>query len=105
MAEDKWTAVCTALTEAADSRLGRVKGHQPDWFQESLNELRPKLKNRNDAYTKWLATSKREDLVQSREARCVARKVIGQVNNARFQANADEAQRQHFGGKVVWKCI
>ena len=32
MAEDKWTAVHTALTEAADSQLGRVKGHQPGWF-------------------------------------------------------------------------
>ena len=52
MAEDKWTAVRTALIEAADSQLGRVKGHQPDWFQESLDELRPTLRNRNDAYTK-----------------------------------------------------
>ena len=30
MAEEKWTAVCTALREAAGSQLGRVKGHQPD---------------------------------------------------------------------------
>ena len=40
MAKDKWNAVRTALTEAAESQLGRVKGHQPDWFQESLDELR-----------------------------------------------------------------
>ena len=25
--------VCTALTEATDSQLGRVKGHQPDCFR------------------------------------------------------------------------
>ena len=86
----------TTLTEAADSWLGRVKGHQPDWLQESLNELRPTLRNRIDAYTKWLATSKRKELVQFKEARSVARKVIrqktiGQVKNAWFQAKADEA--------------
>ena len=104
MAEDKWKAVCTALTEAADSRLDRVKGRQPDWFQESLDELRPKLRNKNDDYIKWLATSKGEDLLQFKEARSVARKAIRQVRNAWFQAKADEAQRQYFGGRVVWKC-
>ena len=74
MAEDKWIAVCTALTEAADNQLGKVKGHQPEWFQESLDELRPKLRNKVDAYTKWLAMSEREDLVQFKETRSVARK-------------------------------
>ena len=79
-----------------------MKGLQPDWFQESLNELRPKLRNRNEAYTKWLATSKRKDPVHFKEAVCVARKAIRQAKNAWFQAKADEAQRQHFGRKVVW---
>ena len=74
MAEEKWTEVRTALTEAADRRLGRMKGSQPEWFQESLEELMLKLRNRNDAYTKWLATSKREDMAQFKEARNVARK-------------------------------
>ena len=80
-----------------------MKRCQPDWFQESLDELRPALRNRNDAYTKWLATSKREDLVQFKEARSLARKAIKQAKNTWFQAKADEAQRQRFGGKVVWK--
>ena len=105
MAEDKWIAVHTALTEAANSWLGRVKGCQPDWFQESLDELRLKLRNRNDAYTKWLATSKREDLMQFKEAKSVARKAIRQEKNAWCQAKANESQRQCFEGKVVWKCI
>ena len=99
MAEDKWMAVCIAITEAAHSQLGRVKGRQPDWFQESLDEFRLKLRNRNEAFTKWLATSKREDLVQFKEDRSVARKAIRQTKNTWFQAKADEAQRQHFGGK------
>ena len=43
--------------------------------------------------------------MKSKEARSVARKAIRQVKNAWFQAKADEAQRQCFGGKVVWKCI
>ena len=105
MAENKWTALRTVQTDAADSWLGRVKGYQPDWFQESLNELKAILRNRNDAYIKWLAMRKREDLVQFKEAGSVARKAIRQVKNAWFQANTDETQKQHFGGKVVWKCI
>ena len=35
----------------------------------------------------------------------MARKAIRQAKNAWFQSKADEAQRQRFGGKVVWKCI
>ena len=48
MAEDKWTAVHTVLMEAADSQSGRIKGCQLDWFQESFDELRPKLRNMNE---------------------------------------------------------
>ena len=32
-----------------------------------MDELRLKVRDRNDAYTKWLTTSKREFLVQFKE--------------------------------------
>ena len=32
-------------------------------------------------------------------------KAIIQVKNSWFQAKADEAQKKHFRGKVVWQCI
>ena len=31
--------VRSALTETADDVLGRVRRYQPDWFQESMEEL------------------------------------------------------------------
>ena len=40
------------LTETADDILGKVRRHQLDWFQESMEELRPLLQQRNDAYNK-----------------------------------------------------
>ena len=57
--EDKCTAVHTALMDAAHTLLGRVNERQPNWFQESVDELRLKLMDRNDACTKWLASIKR----------------------------------------------
>ena len=42
---------------------------------------------------------------QFKEVKSVARKAIRQAKSAWFQANADEAQTQRFGGKVMWKCF
>ena len=100
--QDKWSVVRSALTETADDVLGRVRRYQPDWFQESMEELKPLLQQRNDAYKKWLATKRTADLCRFREARNAARKAI---RNSWFQEKAEEAEREHFGGKKVWKCI
>ena len=36
-AEEKWLAMRSALTEAAETVLGTGSRHQPDWFRESKN--------------------------------------------------------------------
>ena len=40
----KLEAVCGALTSAAEDVLGTTTRRQPDWFQESLGQLKPLLK-------------------------------------------------------------
>ena len=50
-----------ALIESADELVGKVKGCQPDCFMESMGILKPLLLSRNCAYTKWLASRKRDD--------------------------------------------
>ena len=85
--DEKWTAVTGALIEPADVLLGKVKGCQPDWFRESMGTLKPLLQSRNCAYTKWLASRK------------------GAAKNSWFHEKAEEAEKEHFGGKKVWKCI
>ena len=44
-------------------------------------------------------------MAQFKQVRSMARKAIRDAKNAWFQAKADEAQRERFRGKVVWKCI
>ena len=97
--------VCSALTETADDVLGKVKSYQSDWFQESMEELKPLLQQRNDAYKKWLATKRMVDLSRFKEARNVTRKAIRNAKNSWFQGKAEGAERERFGRKKVWKCI
>ena len=54
--DDKWSAVRSALVDSAEEVLGTVVRSQPDWFTDSLDELKPLLLSRNVAYAKWLST-------------------------------------------------
>ena len=40
---------------------------------------------RNDAYRKWLSSSRREDLMKFKQARSTARRVIRRAKNEWFQ--------------------
>ena len=103
--QEKWLAVHDALTSAAQDVLGVATRHQPDWFRESLGELQPLLKVRNEAYSRWLGTRKQVDLTKFREARGEARRAVRRAKNAWFLEKAEEVERGRFGGKMVWKCI
>ena len=65
----RWDVVRTALTSAAEEVLGTTTRHQPDWFQESLDQLQPLLNSRNEAYTKWLGSGKQANLTKLKVAR------------------------------------
>ena len=103
-AEEKWLAMRSALTEAAETVLGTESRRQPDWFRESKN-LQPALQRRNQLYNQWLTSKSADDLQRFRKARSETRRVIRAAKNAWFQAKAEEAQRGRFGGKTVWQCI
>ena len=96
--------ILSALLESADELLGYVKSRQPHWFHESADELRPQLLRRNNAYDRWLASGKEEDLMRFKVARNEARN-IREVKNSWFRAKAQEAEEEQFWGKKVWKCI
>ena len=76
--EEKWRAMRTALVDTAGETLGKAKRSQPDWFLDAENTIRPFLQARNAAYTKWLATGDRQELVKFREARGRKGKVWGE---------------------------
>ncbi len=102
--EDKWSAVKTALTNAAEEVLGKADRLQPDWFQESIAQLQPLLAARNAAYAKWLGTKSVMDLSRFRQARNDARRAIRKAKNDWFQDKASEVETESFGGKV-WMAI
>ena len=104
-AEDKWEVLQSALLESAETVLGTENRHQPDWFRDSATVLELLLKKQHKLYTRWLTTKLVADQLSFRQARGTARQAIRDAKNRWFQAKAEEAQRAHFGGKVVWRCI
>ena len=70
----------------------------------SVDNLRPRLQQRNNAYDRWLASGKEEDLTRFKVARDEAMKSIEkQRKNSWLRAKAQEAEGERFGGKKVWK--
>lgn len=102
---DKWSTVRSALVSSAKEVLGTVVRAQPDWFVDSLDEIKPLLVYRNAAYTKWLSSGRQQDLVCFREARDRARKAVREAKNAWFLMKAEEVEKGRFGSKAVWKAI
>ena len=104
-AEKKWAVMKRALTETANECLGVQERYHPDWFKESAMDLQPVLLRRNKLYTKWLATKNSGDLRRFKKARGEAQRAIRRAKDQWFRAKAEEAERERFGGKKVWRCI
>ena len=73
-----------------------MRSYLPDWFQESMEELKPLLQQRNDAYNKWLAAKRKADSSRFKEAKNVARKAIRNAKNSWFQRKAEEGRKGVF---------
>ena len=58
--EEKWSALSSAMTEAAKSELGTDQRRHPDWFRENHEHLEPLFRKRNQLYSKWLSTGREE---------------------------------------------
>ena len=102
---EKWLAIRSALTGAAESILGTEHRRYPDWFAENAGKLEPLFQNRNHLYSKRLSTGKESDWQCFAKARSEARRAITEVKNEWFQDKAKEANHGRFGGKKVWQCI
>ena len=83
--QEKWSVIRSALKEVADDVLGRVRNFQPDRFRESIEELKPLLQQRNDAYRRWLYSKKTVDLSRFKEARKASRRAVRNAKNRWFQ--------------------
>ena len=103
--EEKWMAIKTALTEAAQSVLGKEDRYNPDWFKENEVLLEPLFKRRNQLYERWLSTGRASDKQRFNQARRDARKAMRDAKNLWFQTKAREAEQSRFSGKIVWKGI
>ena len=69
-----------------------------------MGTLKPLLQSRNCEYTNC-ASRKGDDLARFKQARIIARRAIRVAQNSWFQEKAEEAEKECFGGKKVWKCI
>ena len=100
--------MCSALLESEHKLLGYNKSRQPDWFQESVDELRPQLQRRNNAYDRWLASGKEErwlasgkeeDLTRFKVARNEAREAIREARIAGSDPRQRRQKESVLGGR------
>ena len=103
--EEKWKVLRGALVDVATETLGKARRRQPDWFKEAEDDITPHLQARNAAYSRWIASHDRQDLVHFRVIRGRARQAIRKAKNEWFRRKAEEAEKKRFGGKEVWQCI
>ena len=92
--------------------LGYEKSRQPDWFQESADELRLQLQWRNNAYDRWLASGKEEDLTRFKVAKNEVRKSIREKQKIAYWEPRHRRQKESVWGEegvevhkryAVWK--
>ena len=103
--EEKWSAIQSALVEAAEEVLGHKEWHQLDWFQESAGFLELFFQRRNLLHTKWLDSGRISEHRKFLKAWWDARKAVRDAKDTWFRRKADEAQVGRFCGKKVWRAI
>lgn len=74
--EERWSVLCSAMQDAAESTLGYQKRRQPDWFTENRVTLEPLLDARNTCYRVWCQSSTVEDHRRYKMARSAARAAV-----------------------------
>ena len=92
--EEKWLVLRAALTDAAESVLGREKRGSPDWFRESSESLEPLFGKRNQLYLKWLSSRRESDKQKFLRVRKSARQAVRAAKNAWFLGKAEVAQKE-----------
>ena len=95
--EEKLTAIRSALSETAQSVLGKECRRHPDWFKESSVDLDSMFEQRNELYSRWLSSGKETDRMKFVKARSDARQAIRETKNRWFKQKATEAQQGRSG--------
>ena len=103
----KWNCIREGLLDASNTLLGLSRRHQPDWFTEAEDVLRPLIDKRNKLFSVWLQSQSHRDrqkfLTQRRH---VAHKVW-ECKNKWYQEKANSIQATLSLGRpsVVWQDI
>ena len=103
--EDKWKAMKEALMGAANATLDVDKRYHPDWYKETVPELKPILEERNRFFETWLNSGQDRDRQKFCRAHRNSRRAMRTAKNEWFVKKAQEAERGRNGGKLVWRCI
>ena len=103
--EEKWSVLRSTLTDVAQAVLGKEVRHQPDWYRESTDVIEPLIKRRNQLYAKWLRSDRVTDKQAFKKARCDTRRTIRNAKEQWFLMKAQEAEKNRFSGKSIWRSI
>ena len=104
--EEQWNVMRSALTEAAETTLGRGRRRQVDWYVEARDTIEPLLEVRNSAHRRWIAGGRRDaDYAEYRTARRVARNAVRDAKNRWFTSLAEKIEKARFNSAQVWSCI
>eukprot|EP00117_Sycon_ciliatum_P015630 scpid74294/ scgid15399/ Craniofacial development protein 2; p97 bucentaur protein len=104
--DEKWNNIRSAMTDAAQSALGRQGRRQPDWFADSRDTLKPLLVERNACHRSWITNGRRNDDYQKlRTARRQARQAVRTAKNQWFATVAGRVESGRFNSARVWAGI
>ena len=105
VSEENWEALKSCILAAADNTLGRRGRTQPEWFEDSLEELIPLIEAKNNAHTKALQSGLPADKKLFRRRQRLVQKAVAEAKEKWICTLASDAEAAVKDSRTRWECI
>ena len=103
--EKSWETLKSCIQEAAGKTIGRRGRLQPEWFEDSTEDLMPLIEAKNNAHTKALQSGQPADKKTFRRCQRRVQKAVAEAKEKWICSLASDAENAVKDGRSRWECI
>ena len=103
--EEHWNQFQSSIVSSSEGSVGRGYRSSPEWFEDSVNLLRPLNDKKNEALQKWLQRDTRSCKHSFHRSQQVVQKAVNEAKEEWIAKVASEAEAAFKDGGVKYYSI
>ena len=103
--EEYWIHLRSCITNSAKESIGRGVRSNPEWFEKSVNVLKPLIEEKNQAHSRYLQVGTRSHKKTFRRLQRLVQKAVSNAKRKWILKVAAEGEEAVKDGSTRWDCI